>query len=102
MAGLEDLGAGSGPMILDPNVRVQSAIDGQGLVLANILLVDDIAAGRLVEPFNLRLEGYGFHLRYAESANKRSAFLLFRQWLLDEVELASQHQVISPSKFHPA
>jgi len=93
MAGLGDLGAGSGPVILDPNVRVQSAIDGHGLVLANILLLDDVAAGRLVEPYNVRLEGYGFHLLYAESAKKRSAFLLFRQWLLDEAKLFRQHQV---------
>lgn len=100
MAGLGDLGAGSGPVILDPNVRVQSAIDGQGLVLANILLFDDIAAGRLVEPFNVRLGGYGFHLLYAESAKKRSAFLLFRQWLLDEVELFRQHQAASQNKFY--
>jgi LysR family glycine cleavage system transcriptional activator len=100
MAGLGDLGAGSGPVILDPNVRVQSAIDGQGLVLANFLLFDDIAAGRLVEPFNVRLGGYGFHLLYAESAKKRSAFLLFRQWLLDEVELFRQHQAASQNKFY--
>ena len=100
MAGLGDLGAGSGPVILDPNVRVQSAIDGQGLVLANILLFEDIAAGRLVEPFNFRLEGYGFHLLYAESAKKRSAFLLFRQWLLDEVALFRQHQIASQNRFY--
>ncbi|MDC1287621.1 LysR family transcriptional regulator, partial [Gammaproteobacteria bacterium] len=87
MAGLGDLGAGSGPVILDPNVRVQSAIDGHGLVLANILLCEDIAAGRLLEPYNVRLEGYGFHLLYAESIKKGSAFLLFRQWLLDEAEV---------------
>jgi len=92
MAGLGDLGSGSGPVILDPNVRVQSAIDGHGLVLANSLLFEDIAAGRLLEPFNVRLEGYGFHLLYAESMQKGSAFLLFRQWLLDEAESFRQHQ----------
>ena len=37
-AGLSQLGSGQGPTIVDPNVRVQSAIDGQGLVLANRLL----------------------------------------------------------------
>jgi len=100
LAGQGELGAGSGPVILDPNVRVQSAIDAQGLVLANILLFEDIAAGRLVEPFNIRLEGYGFHLLYAESAKKRNAFLLFRQWLLDEVELFRQNQAASQSKFN--
>ena len=100
IAGLGGLGAGSGPVILDPNVRVQSAIDGQGMVLANILLFEDIIAGRLVEPFNFRLEGYGYHLLYAESAKKRSAFLLFRQWLLDEVELFREHQATSPNRFY--
>lgn len=89
-AGLTDMEAGSGPVIDDPNVRVQSAIDGQGLVLANILLNDDIAAGRLVEPFDIRLEGYGFHLLYEPAAKRRNAFQLFRQWLLLEAEQFKQ------------
>jgi LysR family glycine cleavage system transcriptional activator len=89
-AGLSDLGAGAGPVIVDPNVRVQSAIDGQGLVLANRLLSDDIKSGLLVEPFDIRLEGYGFYLLYAESSAHRMAFQKFRQWLLDEAELFCQ------------
>jgi hypothetical protein len=64
------------------------------------LVTDTNSAGRLVEPFNLRLGGYGFHPLYAESEKKRSAFLLFRQWLLDEVELFRQHQAASQDKFY--
>jgi DNA-binding transcriptional LysR family regulator len=82
-------------VIDDPNVRVQSAIDGQGLVLANSLLSDDIAAGRLVEPFDIRLEGYGFHLLYEPAARRRNAFQLFRQWLLQEAEQFNRNN--SPS-----
>jgi LysR family glycine cleavage system transcriptional activator len=85
-AGLEALESGPGPVIVDPNVRLQSAIDGQGLVLANILILDEIDSGRLVEPYNIRLEGYGFHLHYTDSTKRRNAFLLFRQWLLNEAE----------------
>ena len=93
-AGMADMECGSGPVIDDPNVRVQSAIDGQGLVLANSLLNDDIAAGRLVEPFDIRLEGYGFHLLYEPAAKRRGAFQLFRQWLLREAEQFNQQQSV--------
>ena len=86
LAGMAELDAGPGPVIVDPNVRVQSAIDGQGLVLANILLLDDIKSGRLIEPFDIQLEGYGFHLLYSESTKRRHAFSLFRRWLLQESE----------------
>lgn len=95
-AGLDDMEAGRGPVIDDPNVRVQSAIDGQGLVLANNLLNDDIAAGRLIEPFAIRLEGYGFHLLYESTAKRRNAFQLFRQWLLQEAEQFNQDNNAKP------
>lgn len=83
-AGLADMGSGVGPVIVDPNVRVQSAIDGHGMVLADILLNEEIEMNRLVKPFATELEGYGFHLLYTPAAKRRSAFALFRAWLLDE------------------
>ena len=84
LAGLGDLGAGPGPTIVDPNVRVQSAIDGLGLVMANRLLQDDIDSGRLVAPFDLQLEGYGFYLVYTEACKRREAFRAFRKWLCQQ------------------
>lgn len=92
-AGLEDLGSGRGPVIVDPNVRVQSAIDGHGLILADNLLADDIEAGRLVAPFDISLEGFGFHLLYSSDARRRHAFRLFRQWLLDEAAASCDARV---------
>jgi LysR family glycine cleavage system transcriptional activator len=83
-AGLGDLDAGAGPVIIDPNVRVQSAIDGHGLALANILLNEDITARRLSKPFATQLEGYGFHLLYTPAVKRLRAFQLFREWLLRE------------------
>jgi LysR family glycine cleavage system transcriptional activator len=83
-AGLSELDAGDGPVIIDPNVRVQSAIDGHGLVLANILLNEDITAERLIKPFGTQLEGYGYHLLYTPAVNRLRAFQLFRKWLLQE------------------
>ena len=81
LAGLAELGAGPGPVIVDPNVRVQSAIDGHGLVMANRLLQEDIARGWLLEPFDIRLEGYGYYLVHTAEMERRKAFQLFRHWL---------------------
>jgi DNA-binding transcriptional LysR family regulator len=92
-AGLEDLGSGHGPVIVDPNVRIQSAIDGHGLVLADILLNEDIAMKRLIKPFDIELHGFGFHLLYTPAAKRRNAFQLFRQWLLNEANTFNRCQV---------
>ena len=96
-AGLKDLGDGAGPIIDDPNVRVQSAIDGQGLVLANRLLQSDLDLGLLVKPFDIQLDGYGFYLVYNEASRRREAFRLFRRWLQDE---AATFAEITDSKTH--
>jgi LysR family glycine cleavage system transcriptional activator len=91
-AGIEDLGSGHGPVIVDPNVRIQSAIDGHGLVLADTLLNEDIVTNRLIKPFDIELHGFGFHLFYTPAAKRRNAFQLFRQWLLNEADRFNRSQ----------
>ena len=63
---------------------MQSAIDGHGLVLANPLIQGEIDAGRLVEPFDTRLQGYGYYLIWSRGARRDEALRLFRDWLHDE------------------
>lgn len=47
---------GKGPSFLDSSMAVQAAIDGRGVALGRSALVaDELAAGRLVAPFELRL-----------------------------------------------
>lgn len=75
----------SGPVIVDPNVRVQSAIDGQGLLLANPLLTPLIEEGLLSEPFDVRLDGYGYYLVSSDRVVDNQQYLAFRDWLLEEV-----------------
>ena len=84
-AGIESARADEGTVIVDPNVRVQSAIDGHGVVLANPLVQPDIDAGRLVEPFDVRLDGYGYHLIFNRTAASREPVRLFRDWLMSQV-----------------
>ena len=83
-AGLDPDERTSGPVIVDPNVRVQSAIDGHGVVLGNPLLQPELESGRLSEPFDIRLEGYGYHLVYSRSAVHNEPFRQFHQWLHNE------------------
>ncbi len=68
-------------------MALQAAIDGQGVALAQNLLVEyDIAAGRLVRPFDvttaLRVQ---YYLIYAPDTRKNPAFNAFRDWLLEEL-----------------
>jgi len=42
-AGLKDISIDSSTVIVDPNVRIQSAIDGHGILLANPMLFEEIA-----------------------------------------------------------
>jgi DNA-binding transcriptional LysR family regulator len=46
--------------ISDANVRVQAAIDGQGLILADALMQTELDSGVLVAPFKHELGGYGY------------------------------------------
>lgn len=48
--------------ITDSNVRVQAAIDGQGLILADQLMINELNSAQLVAPFTETLNGYGYAL----------------------------------------
>ncbi|VTU37547.1 transcriptional regulator GcvA [Variovorax sp. PBL-E5] len=62
----------------------QAAIEGQGFVMAQMALVqDDIAAGRLVCPFDRCLDrgDFTYYLIYPEGRRLTSQMETFRQWL---------------------
>jgi LysR family transcriptional regulator, glycine cleavage system transcriptional activator len=84
LAGVVEPLPGREVTINDPNVYIQAAIDGQGIALADGLVADDLALGRLVEPFAPRLEGYGYFLVHPRDASLRPAAKAFRDWLLVE------------------
>ena len=47
----------------DESHAIQAAIAGQGVALASLALVgDELAAGRLVQPFGPSIEGFSHHL----------------------------------------
>ena len=86
-AGLTDITKLKGPIIVDPNVRIQSAIDGQGILLANPMLQDELDRGELVELFgDIQLDELGYYLIYTEDNYQSRSLKLFTDWLLSQVE----------------
>ena len=76
-------------MTLAPwTIVVQAAIEGQGVALGRRALVaDDLAAGRLVRPFDLGLPlPFSHWLVYPPGAERRPKVRAFRDWLVAEAE----------------
>jgi DNA-binding transcriptional LysR family regulator len=71
-------------------LAVQYALSGEGLALVDPMLFrDDIAAGRLVCPFETRLSsGYGYYLVTAPE-DLDEAVAVFRSWLIRRFAEAS-------------
>jgi LysR family transcriptional regulator, glycine cleavage system transcriptional activator len=84
--GVEDkVDALSGLIYESSALAYQAAIAGQGLALAQLVLVeDDLAAGRLIIPFKKRLDRHDFTYYLVTPANRRMnpQMQQFRQWLL--------------------
>ena len=85
-AGAEYVDTSQGPHFNQPDHALQAAIDGAGVVLGwRCLAANDIAAGRLEEPFELALPlGLAFHLVYPEAYSDRPELTTFRDWLMEE------------------
>jgi LysR family glycine cleavage system transcriptional activator len=86
-AGINKVDPHRGPTFLSSIHAIQAAIQGEGVVLGRSALVgDDLAAGRLVRPFELSLPaGFAYYVVYPPSALKRPNVKAFRDWLIAEV-----------------
>ena len=70
---------------------MQAAIEGQGLALGSVALAgDELAAGRLVRPFDVALPvNFAYYLVYPEDTAERPKIASFRQWILAEIAAGS-------------
>jgi len=70
-----------------PDHGLQASIDGMGVVLGwRALAAENIATGRVVEPFDLALPlGSSFYLTYPEGHSRRPNIAAFSAWLMKEV-----------------
>jgi LysR family glycine cleavage system transcriptional activator len=67
---------------------VEAAVHGEGVLLGRSALVSaDMAAGRLVCPFDLRMKSRSkYYVVYLKSALRQKKVRLFRDWLFDEMK----------------
>ncbi len=87
VAGAHEVEARRGPIIDDPSVLHQAAIDGQGVALTSENLIrEDLAAGRLVTPFDVNLDEHNaYYLVAPPRAFERPNVQAFRDFLLAEL-----------------
>ena len=76
-----------GPSFNDSSMVLQAAVDGQGVALGrSALAAADLAAGRLVRPFDVSLPvESAFYIVYPVSHVDRLKIVVFRNWLVAEV-----------------
>lgn len=85
-AGVRDVDASRGPHFSHPDHAMQAAMDGAGIVLGwRTLAAADLAARRLVAPFDLALPmNLAFRFVCPSLAASRPKIVAFRSWLLEE------------------
>jgi LysR family glycine cleavage system transcriptional activator len=87
-AGLDDIDPTRGPRYTMETMAVEAARDGQGVALVGDMLVaDDLAAGRLVRPFDPDLSTpltFSYYLLSAKDGARQPKTAAFRDWLLEE------------------
>jgi LysR family glycine cleavage system transcriptional activator len=91
-AGVQGVDPRRGPHFSHAVLAFEAAIDAVGVVASfPVLAVEDMAAGRLVAPFDLHVPLVSaYYLVCQESAASRPAVTLFRDWLLAEVVRGSK------------
>ena len=87
-AGIEGGEPTRGPAFTDSSLVLQAAVDGQGVALGrSALAAADLAAGRLVRPFDISLEAeFAYYLVCPQATAEHPKIASFRAWLLAEAE----------------
>lgn len=72
--------------ISDANVRVQAAIDGQGIILADGLMDNEINNGLLIQPFAECLHGYGYAIKSSTSRMLSTNSKVLKAWFSEDLK----------------
>ena len=93
VAELEDIHATRGPWFSHAISPLQAICDSQGVALGDIPLVDyDLAAGRLVKPFDLTLPSdWGYYFVCPKPVAVRPSIIKFCDWLIVEPKRDETH-----------
>lgn len=86
-ASLDGIDPESGVTFEAAAYAVEAAVQGEGVLLGRSVLVSaDLAAGRLLRPFDLALESrWKYYVVYPEGALRQKSVRAFRDWIFDEM-----------------
>jgi LysR family glycine cleavage system transcriptional activator len=88
-AGIDRVDPSRGPRFSHDSMAVQAAIEGHGVALAaSTLVLDDLAAGRLVRPFPPSISeetAFGYFLVYPEDKAADPKMQAFQSWVTAEM-----------------
>jgi LysR family glycine cleavage system transcriptional activator len=86
-AGLDDINPDNGVRYESAAYAVEAAVHGEGVLLGRSALVSaDLAAGRLVRPFDLALKSrWNYYVVYPDGALPQRKVRAFRDWLFSEM-----------------
>ena len=91
-SGISDFDDSRGLHFSQTSLALQAAIDGHGVALGDSsLAADDIAAGRLVKPFDLSLKGppqFAYFFICRREVVDRPMIKAFHDWLVSEIRAA--------------
>ncbi|MFQ5985343.1 MAG: transcriptional regulator GcvA [Alphaproteobacteria bacterium] len=85
-AGVDGVDPTRGPRFHGASLVLQAAVEGQGVALTHsALAAADLAAGRLVKPFDISLPtDFAYYVVCPEASAERPKVAAFREWLLAE------------------
>lgn len=94
-AGVEGLDIGHGLQFDNGELALKAAMSGIGIAMGRLPVIDDdLAAGRLVEPFELEFdEQCAYYFIAPETTAEQPKIEAFRSWLLDEVARSEQQNL---------
>ncbi len=94
-AGAKGVDAERGPRFNDAGLVLQTALAGQGVALAtDVLAADDLAAGRLVRPFELSVPvDFGYYIVCPREKADNPKVAAFAAWLQEEAALMTGEPV---------
>ena len=86
LAGVGDIDPTRGPQFSLLSMAEQAAIEGHGVALgSSVLVADDLAAGRLIKPFDLSFPvSFAYYVVCPETSADQPRIAAFREWIMAE------------------
>ncbi len=95
-AGVEGVDPYRGPGFNHSNLLFQAAIDGQGVAVGRSVLVSkDLAAGRLVKPFDVELPAeFAYYIVFPPRNAEVAKVKAFADWLIETAAAEAEEAAV--------